>query len=94
MITRWSPCSFLPRVNLECFLRHKQIGLRAISASLALGCVIGVLYYAIMINTTAAAPFKNGRKTRSRRDNQWSRIVLSNYFILYPTGWDTVVGSC
>lgn len=33
------------------FLRYKQIGLRAICASL--GCVIGVLYYAIMINTTA-----------------------------------------
>lgn len=78
-ITRWSPCSFLPIVNLECFLRYKQIGLSVISASLALGCVIGVLYYAITINTTAAAPFKYGCKTRSRCDYWQSWIVHTNY---------------
>lgn len=93
-ITRWSPCSFLPRVNLECFLRYKQIGLRAISASLAMGCVIGVLYYAIMINTIAAAPFKYGRKTRSHHDNQKSWILHTNYFIVGHCGRQLLTKVC
>lgn len=86
------PLQFPPQSQPGMFLRHKQIGLRAISASLALGCVIGGLYYPIMINTTAATPFKYGRKTRSPHDNQQSWIVLTNYFITGPV-WDTVVGN-